>query len=252
MSQTNTTPLLAQTGVTSATFESLPPYEWGWASSGALSFYLDNWGNVDNTLMVDVYWGTQIKGVTPVNANIVWEKDLLLSRTFTATAGTTADLPGVVDIPKVRGRYMKLGFTLAGTSKTVDITCYFHAKEGTGFSEVIPEPTVYQDAGSATNLVAKSSAGRVLNIVATNANAAVRYLQLFNRATTLSGGETALVWFLMPAGTAAAPAVIERGSEFWGKYGKLFDTGITWGVSTTATTFTAATAGEHTTTIVRL
>jgi hypothetical protein len=123
-------PLLLQTGITSASFESNPPYEWGWASSGTIELFLDNWGNTDNTLTVDVYWGTQTKGLIPVNSNIIWKQDTNLTGSFNGLGGTTTDVGGVIEISTMKSRYMKLVFTLAGTSKSVDVQAYFFGRSG--------------------------------------------------------------------------------------------------------------------------
>ncbi len=134
MSNFNTSqPILVQTGITSATFESQPPYEWGWASSGNIVLYLNTWGNTDNTLQVDVYWGAPTSGLIAVNANINWVKDSNLTTNYNASGGTSTVVTATIEIPKMRSKYMKLGFTLAGTSKTVDVVARFFGKsEGSG------------------------------------------------------------------------------------------------------------------------
>ena len=67
--------LLNVTGQTNASFESDPPYEFGWAKSGTLAVYYNNWGNTDNQLVIDVYWGSHTKGLLATNANITWKQD---------------------------------------------------------------------------------------------------------------------------------------------------------------------------------
>lgn len=113
--------------VTSASFESDPPYEFSWAREGSLMFKCDNWGNVDNTLTVNVYWGIPTRGVLATNANIVWALDDI-STVITATGGTTTDVAGFLLLPKMKSRYMKLIFTLTGTSKEVDVVGWFYGK----------------------------------------------------------------------------------------------------------------------------
>jgi hypothetical protein len=245
MSFTYTTPILIVADQTSATFESVPPYEFGWASTGAINLYLDNWANVDNTLDVDVYWGVNTKGLLATNANIQWEKDLTLSRRFTAAAGTTTDVPGTIDLPRIKGKFIKLGFTLAGTSKEVDVIAYFHGKSDGGGGNVLQRRRVYHDAGSVTKASVKGGAGLVKFVRVTNANAAVRYFQLHNKATAPAAAENAFEPFLIPAGTAAIPAVVQLGLSELGDHYNL-DTGIGWAISTTETAFTdSATASEH-------
>ena len=102
-------------------------------------------------------------------------------------------------------------------------------------------PSIFLDAGTATTLNIKSSAGNLLSFWCSNANAAVRYFQIHNTATTPAGGATALWYIAIPAG---GTVVVDK-SHFPGS-GLYGGTGLAWAVSTTAATYTAATAGEHT------
>lgn len=109
----------------------------------------------------------------------------------------------------------------------------------------------YQDAGTVTKANIKASGSRVRGIIVTNSNVAARYFQLHNKATAPVATDTADMFFVVPAGTAAAPGRIEITEAFLGSPGRAYTTGLGWAVSTTATTFTdAATAGDHTVTIV--
>lgn len=100
----------------------------------------------------------------------------------------------------------------------------------------LPDPTTFQAVGTLATANLKAVAGRVLSLKATNRNAAVRYLQLFN-----STGSTATVFdqWLIPAAS-----MIVLGQDFFTDSGWLLSTGITWGVSTTAGSYVAATASE--------
>lgn len=91
----------------------------------------------------------------------------------------------------------------------------------------------------------KASAGSLLSVSATNINAAIRYLQVFNKATAPAGGDTAVFSFPIPAGSSTVPAVVSVARDFLGQNGHQFSTGIAVGVSTTAATFTAATTTDH-------
>lgn len=108
---------------------------------------------------------------------------------------------------------------------------------------------MHQDAGSATTLNVKASSGRVRFVRGTNANAAVRYLQLHNSTSTPAASAVPQRWIPVPAGTAAAPAVVELGEDFFGEDGERFQTGVAWAWSSTAATYTAGTAGDHTTSV---
>jgi hypothetical protein len=91
----------------------------------------------------------------------------------------------------------------------------------------------------------KGSAGNLLSITCTNINAAIRYLQIHNKASAPASGETAILSFPIPAGTSTAPATVSVGRDFFGQHGHYFSTGIAVGVSTAAATFTAATTTDH-------
>lgn len=91
----------------------------------------------------------------------------------------------------------------------------------------------------------KATAGNVLSLTVSSLNAAIRYLQVFNKATAPSNGDTPIFSWAIPAGAATAPAIREIGRDFLGEGGYYLATGIAVGVSTTAATFTAATTTDH-------
>ncbi len=104
-------------------------------------------------------------------------------------------------------------------------------------------PTLYSNfAGSVTGAAIKSSAGNLFTIVATNANIAVRYLQLHNATAKPAGGATPIMSFPIPI-----TGSVQLGEQFFTLAGIRFSTGITWAISTTVATFTdSATASDHT------
>ena len=103
------------------------------------------------------------------------------------------------------------------------------------------------NAGTVTKLSVKATPGNVFALRVTNVNAAARWFQLHNKASAPAAGETAQLYFPIPAGSATVPGVLEvSGSFLFG--GEPFTTGVGWAISTTADTFTdSATANEHTT-----
>ncbi len=106
-------------------------------------------------------------------------------------------------------------------------------------------PSTYKNAGTVTKANVKASPGNVYSIRITNANAAIRYFQLHNKASTPVAAETAQQYFLIPAGTATQPAVLELTINDFAP-SEYFITGIGWAISTTAATFTdSATATDH-------
>jgi hypothetical protein len=90
---------------------------------------------------------------------------------------------------------------------------------------------------------AKATAGQMLGAYASNANAGVRFLLVFDSTGSTAGAPK--VAFPIPAGTTAAPGSISLGSGLLGQNGLNFATGQTWAISTTAATYTAATAADH-------
>lgn len=109
----------------------------------------------------------------------------------------------------------------------------------------------YQDAGSATKANVKTASGRVRAIRITNTNAAARYFQLHNKATAPVATDVSDMYFIIPAGTAASPGILDLRTDFFGDTGRAYTTGIGWAVSTTASAFTdLATAADHTVTLM--
>jgi hypothetical protein len=90
----------------------------------------------------------------------------------------------------------------------------------------------------------KAAPGNLLSVVATNENAAVRYLQVHNKASAPGAGETAVVSYLIPAGSGTAPGRIQLNAADFGINGLHCTIGVALGISTAIDTFTAATAGE--------
>ena len=106
-------------------------------------------------------------------------------------------------------------------------------------------PSAYINAGTVTKANIKSSPGNVYTIRVTNANAAVRYFQLHNKSSAPAGGDTAQLYWLIPAGTATNPGIVQLDTSYFSP-SEYFSTGIGFAISTTATTFTdSATAADH-------
>lgn len=102
-------------------------------------------------------------------------------------------------------------------------------------------PTTYTNLGTVTTANIKASTGNVFSISIINTNAAARYFQLFNSTSSTA---TVVYCWTIPAGGA-----LIVGNDFFTNAGINFSTGITWGVSTTFLTYTAATAAEHVTAV---
>lgn len=88
--------------------------------------------------------------------------------------------------------------------------------------------------------VLKASPGTLYRVFANNANAVVRYLQLFNNTTGPSG--TPVASFQIPSsGVSGSLSNPVFDASPWGAF---FSVGISIGVSTSHTTYSAATAGD--------
>jgi len=99
-------------------------------------------------------------------------------------------------------------------------------------------PSVFQDNSFATINV-KVTTGNVFSLTCINTTASTRYIQLHNTATTPGGGATARFKFFVPAS-----GTVIVGTDFFTQSGGNFSTGIAVANSSTATTYTAATAGD--------
>lgn len=95
--------------------------------------------------------------------------------------------------------------------------------------------------GTVASAIAKATPGVLVAVRATNTNAALRYLQVFDRTTALSGGETPIISVPLPA--TSGDVMLDQ--SFFGDYGLVFPAGIVWGVSTARATYTAGTAADH-------
>jgi hypothetical protein len=106
-------------------------------------------------------------------------------------------------------------------------------------------PSKFQNLGANATLNVKATSGNVFAVKCHNINAAARYLQLHNTATTPGGGAVPFLTFLIPA---SSERVI--GAEFFSSQGIHFDTGIAFAFSTTEATYTAGTAAEQMTDVI--
>lgn len=87
-------------------------------------------------------------------------------------------------------------------------------------------------AASVNSTVVKASAGNVFAIYGVNANAAARYLKLYNKATAPTvGTDTPVLTLYLP------PSTVNGGQfsfSFGGDFGQYFGTGIGYGLTTAA------------------
>lgn len=106
-------------------------------------------------------------------------------------------------------------------------------------------PTLFTNFGANATLNVKATAGNVYAIHCQNTNAAIRYIQIHNTATTPGGGAVPLLSFAIPASSSVTIT-----HDLLVAGGVYFSTGIAFAFSTTLGTYTAGTAGEQSTTIL--
>jgi hypothetical protein len=108
-------------------------------------------------------------------------------------------------------------------------------------------PTLAANFSTATAVNLKGSPGNVFSAVVTNANAAARYFQIHNKASTPVTNDVPVLSIPIPAGTAAAPSILKLGAETFSMSGVNLATGVSWAISTAVGTYQAATNGDHVT-----
>ena len=106
-------------------------------------------------------------------------------------------------------------------------------------------PTLFTNFGANATLNVKATPGNVYSVYCNNLNAAVRYLQLHNTATTPAGAAVPLMTFKIPA-----TSTLVLGTDFFSLAGENFSTGIAFAFSTTEGTYTAGAAADQFTQIL--
>ena len=99
--------------------------------------------------------------------------------------------------------------------------------------------------GTDVDLSVKAASGNICSVVVTNINAAIRYLQIHNKATAPANPDVPILSIPISAGSATLATTLILGEDFFGKGGMALATGIAIGISTTNATFTAATTTDH-------
>ncbi len=100
------------------------------------------------------------------------------------------------------------------------------------------DDSLYDDqAPAAATATIKSTGGRLRGICVTNRNASARYLLLFDTTSATTPIRAA---FMLPPGDNTAIA-----EDHFGAAGLNMPTGITFGISTSSSTYSAATSTEH-------
>lgn len=138
------------------------------------------------------------------------------------------------------------GVTIVPFKAASDGTLATSSTAGAPAISATTSPSLDTSFGAKVTNNTKGTAAQLVSLRATNANAAVRYFQLFN-ATSATG--TPIYSEPIPAGTTTQPSSLILDSVFFGQGGKNFSTALSWGISTTQTSYTAATAADHSVTV---
>mgnify|MGYP003656561733 CR=1 FL=1 len=102
----------------------------------------------------------------------------------------------------------------------------------------------FKNLAADATLNVKPAAGIVFSASCYNTNAASRFLQLHDTATTPSAAAVPKVSILVPTGSQ-----VIVGTDFFSNEGVGFTNGIAFAFSTTAATYTAGSAGDQQTTV---
>ena len=184
--------------------------------------------------------------VTPQwsNDNATWVAATMF--TVPGASATTFNAAGLWTIP-VAARYLRLRLSTATTAGTTTLSIHqfddgvqpFLATQpvsgtvtatvtGGTTLPVTPTQTFTNSAASTNDTSTKASAGTVWSVVATNINAAVRYLKLYNKASAPTvGTDVPVLTIPIPAGGIVQ---VDGGSN-----GIRFGTGIAWALTTGGT-----------------
>lgn len=100
----------------------------------------------------------------------------------------------------------------------------------------------YRKFGDTISGNVKATAGQLGMVRVTNRSAVVKYLILANSTGSLA---TVRGSWEIPAGTTNLPGLLELGVDNLGPNGENFDTGISFGISTTNGSYVAGTAADH-------
>jgi hypothetical protein len=124
----------------------------------------------------------------------------------------------------------------------LDIQQSLSSGGGSGSSPAFTNSPI--NLGSANAATLKASAGAVYKVYCYNKNAATRFFQIHNKATTPVNTEVPVESFPVAANSAL---IID--STFWGASGRTCSTGVSWAFSTTEATLTLGTAADVTSSV---
>lgn len=174
------------------------------------------------------------------NVNTVFGQPLR----YRAGAITLADGQGAAFGSDVSGNGLtSLGTLIAGEDLTSGVNVL-----GTQNKPVVS--ATYSPQGfiailsSSVAISVKATPGNLFSVSATNINAAIRYLQVFNKASAPATNDVPVFEWPIPIGSTTIQTTTQ-GRDFFGQGGYYFTAGIAVGISTSGTNYQAATATDH-------
>ncbi|MFK0735595.1 MAG: hypothetical protein ACFKPT_02545 [Gloeotrichia echinulata GP01] len=123
----------------------------------------------------------------------------------------------------------------SATNQTTQITRETEIRD-----RLMPPGTRTRYLGTSNGANLKSSAGTIYAITASNSNAAVRYFQLFEKASAPTLNDVPVECFPIYANDG----LLIIGQDILGGAGISLATGISWGFSSNRLSYTAATAAD--------
>lgn len=94
----------------------------------------------------------------------------------------------------------------------------------------------YYNTGVSSGVV-KNVGGAIYSFLVTNSNGSVRFFQIFNTSTTPTVTSAPTFSYILTPGSSSVPTQLILGQDFFGQNGIAFTTGISFGFSTSASTF---------------
>lgn len=145
---------------------------------------------------------------------------------------------GDYSVDYARGRIFYKKAT-TGTSDIVSYVSRVLTTIGSSATATNSSGAISGQNNSFTSISVKATPGKLLWLCATNTTAFLKYIQVHNKASAATAGETAARKYPVPANDT-----IILGARDLGFDGHFLSTGISLAASTVLTTFTAATAGD--------
>lgn len=196
---------------------------------------------VYNLVFNGTTWDRARSGLSGVQTSLTGIPNVLSMGRYNSSAPTLSD-----------GNVVNLQLDVNGNLKTLEQYAAVAEDNSNGVFAVAIKPiagstyapSLFKDLGSNATANVKNSAGNVLSVLCQNLNAAIRYLQLHNTATTPSASAVPVISIPVPA---SSTTVI--GTDFFNSSGINFSNGIAFAFSTTSGTYTAGTAADQMTQI---